>query len=161
MGPYNNNNLNLHVLLIPTLENTVFFPMAPKEWKDLENLVSDLMGPSLTTIVIALTAAIFIPILLHFLIYRSTSSTALPSFLLVGPSGSGKTSLMTLVRLKHLCNNHVEAQLISYVAVVRTRPGWSYAYVSSPTGCRSVFTNLDSCCFFCLPFGQRSLATDP
>ena len=56
-----------------------------------------MMGPSPLAIAITLVIALSVPLLLHLVIYRSTSSSTLPSFLLVGPSGAGKTALLTLV----------------------------------------------------------------
>ena len=55
------------------------------------------MGPSPVAILVAVLFVLSIPLFLHLVIYRSTSATTLPSFLLVGPSGSGKTALLTLV----------------------------------------------------------------
>ena len=57
------------------------------------------MGPSPLAIGIAILLVLSIPLFLHLVIYRSTSSTTLPSFLLVGPSGAGKTALLTLVMM--------------------------------------------------------------
>lgn len=56
-----------------------------------------MMGPSPLAILVTLIVALSVPLLLHLVIYRSTSSNTLPSFLLVGPSGAGKTALLTLV----------------------------------------------------------------
>lgn len=55
------------------------------------------MGPTPLAIGVAVLLVLSIPLFLHLVIYRSTSSTTLPSFLLVGPSGAGKTTLLTLV----------------------------------------------------------------
>ena len=56
------------------------------------------MGPTPLAIGLAVLFVFSIPLFLHLVIYRSTSSSTLPSFLLVGPSGAGKTALLTLVR---------------------------------------------------------------
>ena len=55
------------------------------------------MGPSPVAILTAVLLVLSIPLFLHLVIYRSTSATHLPTFLLLGPSGSGKTALLTLV----------------------------------------------------------------
>lgn len=55
------------------------------------------MGPTPLAIGVAILLVLSVPLFLHLVIYRSTSSTTLPSFLLVGPSGAGKTALLTLV----------------------------------------------------------------
>lgn len=65
---------------------------SPQSW-----LVS-LMAPTPLALLIGALLVLSIPLFLHFVIYRSPTSSTLPTFLLVGPSGSGKTSLLTLVR---------------------------------------------------------------
>lgn len=67
-------------------------------WSGPQSLLSSLMSPTPVAIVTAALLVLSIPLVLHLVIYRSTSSTTLPSFLLIGPSGSGKTALLTLVR---------------------------------------------------------------
>ena len=64
-----------------------------------EDWVSYLMGPTPIVITFTTLLVLLIPLLLHLLLYRSSSSTLLPCFLLIGPSGAGKTSLLTLVRM--------------------------------------------------------------
>ncbi|CAF9924602.1 MAG: hypothetical protein ALECFALPRED_002800 [Alectoria fallacina] len=65
-------------------------------WTDSQSWASSLMGPTPLAVSIAILLVLTIPLFLHLLIYRSTTSTTLPSFLLVGPSGAGKTALLTL-----------------------------------------------------------------
>ncbi|KAK4693387.1 signal recognition particle receptor subunit beta, partial [Lecanoromycetidae sp. Uapishka_2] len=65
-------------------------------WSDSQSRVSSLMSPTPVAIGIALLFVFSIPLFLHLVIYRSSSSTSLPSFLLIGPSGCGKTALLTL-----------------------------------------------------------------
>lgn len=64
------------------------------------------MAPTPLAIGVAILLVLSVPLFLHLLIYRSISSTTLPSFLLIGTSGAGKTALLTLVfnvfRLQHL-----------------------------------------------------------
>ena len=55
------------------------------------------MGPNPLAILIAAILVLSVPLFLHLVIYRSTTATTLPAFLLLGPSGSGKTALLTLV----------------------------------------------------------------
>ncbi|KAL9603935.1 MAG: hypothetical protein Q9219_000873 [cf. Caloplaca sp. 3 TL-2023] len=52
--------------------------------------------PSPVLIFTSLLLIVSIPLILHFIIYNTTSDT-LPTILLVGPSGAGKTSLATLL----------------------------------------------------------------
>lgn len=68
-------------------------------WYDQSGWLTTSFGPSITAIIITAFLVVTLPLLLHLYIYRSRSSTSLPSFLLVGPSGSGKTALLTLVRM--------------------------------------------------------------
>ena len=55
------------------------------------------MAPKPLAIGVAILLVLSVPLFLHLLIYRSISSTTLPSFLLIGTSGAGKTALLTLV----------------------------------------------------------------
>lgn len=55
------------------------------------------MSPSPVELVIALLLVLTIPIFLHYVVFKTSGLTTLPSILLLGPSGSGKTSLLTLV----------------------------------------------------------------
>lgn len=66
-------------------------------WTDPQSWATSLMGPTPLAIGFAILLVLSVPLFLHLVIYRSTSSTTLPSFLLVGPSGAGKTALLTLV----------------------------------------------------------------
>jgi hypothetical protein len=68
-------------------------------WADPQSWLSAGMAPSPWAIAITAIVVLSIPLFLHLVIYRSTSTTTLPSFLLVGPSGAGKTALLTLVFL--------------------------------------------------------------
>ncbi len=67
-------------------------------WTHSQSWASSLMGPTPLAIGVAILLVLSVPLFLHLVIYRSSSSTTLPSFLLVGPSGAGKTALLTLVR---------------------------------------------------------------
>ncbi|KAL8971457.1 MAG: hypothetical protein Q9183_001047 [Haloplaca sp. 2 TL-2023] len=60
------------------------------------NPLSFLPEPSPIALVISFLLIFSIPLLLHLVIYRTTSDT-LPTVVLVGPSGAGKTSLLTLL----------------------------------------------------------------
>ncbi len=70
---------------------------ANMSWPNAERWFSSLLEPSLFAIIVTALIALTVPLLLHLIIYRSSGSAALPSFLLIGPSGSGKTALLTLV----------------------------------------------------------------
>ncbi|KAL8728017.1 MAG: hypothetical protein Q9166_005688 [cf. Caloplaca sp. 2 TL-2023] len=52
--------------------------------------------PSLILILFSVLLVISIPLVLHFIIYSTTSDT-LPTILLIGPSGAGKTALTTFL----------------------------------------------------------------
>lgn len=68
-------------------------------WYDEDSWLTQALSPNLSTILITLAVALFLPILLHTFLYRkAASATGLPAFLLVGPSGGGKTAFTTLVR---------------------------------------------------------------
>lgn len=73
-------------------------------WTGSQSWLASLMAPTPLALMVGALLVLSVPLFLHFVIYRSTTSTTLPTFLLVGPSGSGKTSLLTLVRhfLLHL-----------------------------------------------------------
>ncbi|MCJ1405498.1 hypothetical protein MMC11_008726 [Xylographa trunciseda] len=64
-------------------------------WWQSSSWISSLLAPTPLAIGVTLIVAVVIPLLLHFTVYRSTSTTGLPSFLILGPSNSGKTSLLT------------------------------------------------------------------
>ncbi|KAF5501240.1 Signal recognition particle receptor subunit beta [Colletotrichum siamense] len=55
-----------------------------------------IMTPSAPVILIGVAIVLLFPILLHFILVKSTPYTTLPSVLLLGPSGAGKTALLTL-----------------------------------------------------------------
>jgi len=58
------------------------------------NIFIALLEPTPTTIILTILAVLLIPLTLHLLAYRPSTS-ALPTFLLLGPSNSGKTTLLT------------------------------------------------------------------
>jgi signal recognition particle receptor subunit beta len=58
------------------------------------NIVTALLEPTPTTIILTILAVLLVPLTLHLLAYRPSTS-ALPTFLLLGPSHSGKTTLLT------------------------------------------------------------------
>lgn len=105
-------NLTLPKTLHPTTQTIGDFSTlacnSTMAGSDAQGLLSSLMAPSLSTILITALIALTIPILLHFTLYLSATKTHLPTFLLIGPRGSGKTSLITLVRatkpLSFLCS---------------------------------------------------------
>ncbi|KAL8990872.1 MAG: hypothetical protein Q9177_000571 [Variospora cf. flavescens] len=60
------------------------------------NSLSSLPNPSPWIITTSLLLVIAIPLILHLVIYSTTSDT-LPTILLIGPSGAGKTAFATLL----------------------------------------------------------------
>ncbi|KAI9832636.1 MAG: hypothetical protein M1819_004221 [Sarea resinae] len=66
------------------------------DWHHPEHWLTGLLHPSPTIILLTTCVVLFLPIFLHHFIFRSTTSTNLPSFLLIGPKGAGKTALLTL-----------------------------------------------------------------
>lgn len=60
------------------------------------SLLEASLQPTTTVFAIGALVVFLFPFLLHFLITRGTSYSALPAVLLVGPSGAGKTALVTL-----------------------------------------------------------------
>jgi len=67
-------------------------------WHDDDGWLTKSLGPYLSTILITAAVAILLPVLLHFILYRTAKPSRLPSFLILGPSGAGKTSLAVQVR---------------------------------------------------------------
>ncbi|KAK1701992.1 signal recognition particle receptor beta subunit [Colletotrichum lupini] len=55
-----------------------------------------IMTPSTPVILIGAAIVLLFPILLHYILIKSTPYTTLPSVLLLGPAGAGKTALLTL-----------------------------------------------------------------
>ena len=105
-------------------------------WTDPQSWLSSLMGPSPFAIAITFIIALAIPLVLHLAIYRSASSTTLPSFLLIGPSGAGKTALLTLVYFHPFWGHDSELTV-----VVRARPPCRYQNLASSPLCRSLPSN--------------------
>ncbi|KAL8898552.1 MAG: hypothetical protein Q9192_002021 [Flavoplaca navasiana] len=62
----------------------------------LTNLLGSMPEPTPYLILISVLLVVSIPLLLHLIIYNTTSDT-LPTILLTGPSGAGKTALVTLL----------------------------------------------------------------
>ncbi|OHE98338.1 signal recognition particle receptor beta subunit [Colletotrichum orchidophilum] len=55
-----------------------------------------ILTPSAPVILIGAAIVLLFPILLHYILIKSTPYTTLPSVLLLGPAGAGKTALLTL-----------------------------------------------------------------
>ncbi|KAF8425706.1 signal recognition particle receptor beta subunit-domain-containing protein [Tirmania nivea] len=55
--------------------------------------MDSIFSPSTPILIVVTILIALIPIILHFVIFKSSAAASLPKFLLLGPSGSGKTSL--------------------------------------------------------------------
>jgi signal recognition particle receptor subunit beta len=66
-------------------------------WYEENSWLTMAFGPNLSTIVVTLLIALTLPVLVHWYLYRSSTLTNVPTFLLLGPSGAGKTTLATKV----------------------------------------------------------------
>ncbi|KAI9713630.1 MAG: hypothetical protein M1812_006602 [Candelaria pacifica] len=78
-----------------------------------EQWISSLLEPSLFAIIVTALIALTVPLFLHLIIYRSSGSASLSSFLLVGPSGSGKTALLTLFERGTSAATHISQSPLS------------------------------------------------
>lgn len=56
------------------------------------------LSGTLPAILLIFLVAISFPIINHYILYRSSTTSKIPKFFLLGPSNAGKTSLSTLVR---------------------------------------------------------------
>ena len=63
----------------------------------LTQAIEAIMTPSAPVFIIGIIIVVLFPVLLHFILVKSTPYSALPAVLLAGPAGSGKTSLLTLL----------------------------------------------------------------
>ncbi|KAM7183242.1 signal recognition particle receptor subunit beta [Naviculisporaceae sp. PSN 640] len=71
-------------------------PSPSSALETLKSLIEASLQPTTPVFVIGALIVFLFPFLLHFLISRNTSYSALPAVLLVGPSGAGKTALVSL-----------------------------------------------------------------
>ncbi|KAI9780045.1 MAG: hypothetical protein M1839_007027 [Geoglossum umbratile] len=103
--------------------------------KAIHKWAPSLLSPSPSVIVFSLLICLLVPLLLHFVLYRSSSSTTLPSFLLVGPSGSGKTSLLTRIERGEHATTRTSQSSISVEASlpVSSIASSSYRSLNDPT----------------------------
>ncbi|KAL4986872.1 signal recognition particle receptor beta subunit-domain-containing protein [Aspergillus falconensis] len=65
-----------------------------------EAVATKLLEGSPLSIAVAVVITVGVPILLHFIFYRTVASPLSSNFLLLGPSGAGKTALLTLLESK-------------------------------------------------------------
>ncbi|KAI9773559.1 MAG: hypothetical protein M1840_006833 [Geoglossum simile] len=93
--------------------------------------VPSLLSPSPSIIVFSLFICLLVPLLLHLVLYQSSSSTNLPSFLLIGPSGAGKTSLLTRIERGEPTATRTSQTPISVEASLPVSSTASSAYRSS------------------------------
>ena len=71
------------------------------DWTSFEGIITGLLEGSPIAILVTALIAFGLPVLLHFIFYRTVASPPLSNFLLLGPSGSGKTALVSLVGSLH------------------------------------------------------------
>lgn len=71
------------------------------DWASFEGIVTGLLEGSPIAILVTALIAFGLPVLLHFIFYRTVASPPLSNFLFLGPSGSGKTALVSLVGSLH------------------------------------------------------------
>ncbi|KAI1491034.1 signal recognition particle receptor beta subunit-domain-containing protein [Biscogniauxia mediterranea] len=64
---------------------------------EFKRIVEYIMTPSTPVFVVGGLIVLLVPLLIHFLITRTTPYTTLSSIVLAGPPGGGKTSLLTLL----------------------------------------------------------------
>ncbi|KAI0181201.1 P-loop containing nucleoside triphosphate hydrolase protein [Hypoxylon sp. FL1284] len=73
----------------------------------LKQFLEYILTPSTEIFIVGALIVLFLPVLVHLYISRSTPYTSLPSILLLGPAGGGKTSLLTLLeRGDHAAPTH-------------------------------------------------------
>jgi hypothetical protein len=100
-------------------------------WYDHDSWLTAAFAPRPSTILFTFLLMILVPVLLHIVLYRSSSVPAIPSFLVLGPSGSGKTSLVTHVRSREI--HQLALSLTSLIA--RTRKSFSNSFFNDPPHC--------------------------
>ncbi|KAK2762754.1 hypothetical protein FQN54_000928 [Arachnomyces sp. PD_36] len=64
------------------------------------DVATALLSGNLVAILVTFLIALSLPLLLHFSLYRSSSSALTNDFILLGPSGGGKTCLFSLLERK-------------------------------------------------------------
>ncbi|KLJ10039.1 hypothetical protein EMPG_14557 [Blastomyces silverae] len=65
-------------------------------------IATALLSGNLIAILITCTIAFSLPVIFHFLLYRTSPAKASRDFLLLGPSGSGKTALCSLLEQRSI-----------------------------------------------------------
>jgi len=68
----------------------------------MRKVLTILLDGNPLAILLAFVVTLGLPILLHFVLYRSFASPPISSFILLGPSGAGKTSLLSLLESNSL-----------------------------------------------------------
>lgn len=81
-----------------TSASSLSLPTANMHWYSFEAIITGLLEGSPVAIAITALIAFGLPVLLHFIFYRSAASPPRSNFLLLGPPGAGKTALQSLVR---------------------------------------------------------------
>jgi hypothetical protein len=67
-------------------------------WYDKDSWLTMAFAPNWITIVITILTVLLLPTAVHYFLYRPTTPSSLPSFVVVGPNRAGKTAIVTAVR---------------------------------------------------------------
>ena len=127
-------------------------------WTSSQSWLASLMAPTPLALTISVLLVLSTPLFLHFVIYRSTTSTTLPTFLLVGPSGSGKTSLLTLVSPPPYS---ISPQYLTLKPPVRKRSPSHNTHLPNPPNSRTLPPPLHPRRLLPIPLPRRSLHAIP
>ncbi|KAI2642508.1 signal recognition particle receptor beta subunit-domain-containing protein [Xylaria nigripes] len=93
---------------------------------DLKWVLEYLLSPSKPVIVYGILIVLLLPLVLHYLVTRTTPYTNLPTILLAGPSAGGKTALLTLLeRGEKATETHTSQTLHAIELTVSSDPGAS------------------------------------
>ncbi|KAF2647110.1 P-loop containing nucleoside triphosphate hydrolase protein [Lophiostoma macrostomum CBS 122681] len=101
-------------------------------WYDEDSWLTAAFSPRLSTVAVALTLVLVLPVLLHLFIYRRATPTTLPSLLLLGPSGAGKTALLTLTERDAAAPTHTSTAPLAIEALLPPRLTPASAHYRSP-----------------------------
>lgn len=75
------------------------------DWSSIPAIATILLSGHPIIIVIAFLTTIFLPIVLHFLIFHEIDAQSADEIILLGPSGAGKSALVSAVSFPKLIRN--------------------------------------------------------